>query len=236
MADDEMLGLDRPIGDAHYRAYVGPASEYDLVSAMTFGLLTACGLRQHHSVLDVGCGSLRLGRLLLPYLNPGNYYGLEPNRWLVDDGVRYEVGPSFMQARRPTMIYDTTLHGLDPDVQFDYVVAQSIFSHTAPDLLDQWLEEIAVRLRASGFLLATFIEGDTPCEGSGWIYPECVEYPLDEARRAAAAHGLQLQALDWYHPRQTWCALYRDGADTALLNAGSPSWNNLGRSLEAGQP
>jgi SAM-dependent methyltransferase len=233
MEDDEMLGLDRPIGDEHYRAYVGPASEYDLVSAMTFGLLTACGLRQHHRVLDVGCGSLRLGRLLLPYLNPGNYFGLEPNRWLVDDGVRYEVGPSFMQSRRPTMIFDTTLEGLDAAVRFDYVVAQSIFSHTAPDLLESWLREIAGRLSEGGILLATFIEGDTPCEGTGWIYPECVEYPLDDARRMATGQGLELQALDWYHPRQTWCALYRPGADTRLLNAGSPSWNNLGRTLES---
>lgn len=232
MSDEEMLGLDRPIGDDHYRAYVGPASEYDLVSAMTFGLLTACGLRQHHRVLDIGCGSLRLGRLLLPYLNPGNYYGLEPNRWLVDDGIRYEVGPSFMQSRRPTLIYDTTLASLESGATFDYVVAQSIFSHTAPDLLNSWLEEMSGCLAAGGFLLATFIEGETPCDGTGWIYPECVEYPLDEVRRVASAYDLSLQPLDWYHPRQTWCALYRAGADTQLLNEGAPSWNNLGRLQE----
>jgi len=232
MSDDEMLGLDRPIGDEHYRAYVGPASEYDLVSAMTFGLLTACGLRQNHRLLDVGCGSLRLGRLLLPYLNPGNYYGLEPNKWLVDDGVRYEVGPSFMQSRRPTMLFDTDLGGLSPEVRFDFVVAQSIFSHTAPDLLEQWLRDVSGRLADSGILLATVIEGDKPCEGSGWIYPECVEYPLASVEAVAAGFELELMVLDWYHPRQTWCALYRRGADTRFLNAGQPSWNNVGRVLD----
>ena len=232
MSDEEMLGLDRPIGDDHYRAYVGPASEYDLVSAMTFGLLTACGLRQQHRVLDVGCGSLRLGRLLLPYLNPGNYFGLEPNKWLVDDGVRHEVGPSFMQSRRPTLLFDTSLAGLDADVTFDYVVAQSIFSHTAPDLLNTWFEEIAERLTPGGLLLATFIEGDRACQGSGWIYPECVEYPLEIVREAATTHQLLLQPLDWYHPRQTWCALYRVGAEVEVLNGGAPSWNHLGRTLE----
>ena len=62
MFDEDILGLTRHIGDHHYRAYIGPPDEYDLVSAMSFSLLTACGLRQHHKLLDIGCGSLRLGR------------------------------------------------------------------------------------------------------------------------------------------------------------------------------
>ena len=61
MHEKDILGLSRRIGDRHYRAYVGPPDEYDLVSAMTFNLLTTSGLRQGHRVLDIGCGSLRLG-------------------------------------------------------------------------------------------------------------------------------------------------------------------------------
>ena len=67
-------------GMASYRNFVGPQERYDIVSAMTFNLLTTLGLRQHHRVLDIGCGSLRNGRLLIPYLDPGNYVGFEPNR------------------------------------------------------------------------------------------------------------------------------------------------------------
>ena len=43
-------------GDRHYKAFVGPIEEYDLMAAMQFNLLTALGLRQHHSLLDVGFG------------------------------------------------------------------------------------------------------------------------------------------------------------------------------------
>ena len=78
--DLETLGLGLKPGDPHYRAYVGPPEDYDLVAAMTFNLLTTLGLRQHHSLLDVGCGSLRIGRLLIPYLNRGKYFGIEPNQ------------------------------------------------------------------------------------------------------------------------------------------------------------
>jgi hypothetical protein len=68
------LGVGLNPGDPHYRAFVGPPEDYDLVAAMCFGLLTSLGLRGRHRVLDVGCGSLRLGRLLIPYLNADNYH------------------------------------------------------------------------------------------------------------------------------------------------------------------
>jgi cyclopropane fatty-acyl-phospholipid synthase-like methyltransferase len=58
----ESLGLELKPGDSHCRAYVGPPEDYDLIAAMTFNLLTTLGLRQHHSLLDVGCGSLHIGR------------------------------------------------------------------------------------------------------------------------------------------------------------------------------
>src|SRR5437868_14897345 len=88
----ESLGVGLKPGDAHYRAYVGPPEDYDLIAAMTFNLLTTLGLRQHHSLLDVGCGSLRIGRLLIPYLNCGKYFGVETNNWLVEAGIEHELG------------------------------------------------------------------------------------------------------------------------------------------------
>jgi len=33
-------------GDEHYRAYVGPPSQYDLIGASQFNLLCALGLRE----------------------------------------------------------------------------------------------------------------------------------------------------------------------------------------------
>jgi len=98
--DRETLGLGLKPGDPHYRAYVGPPEDYDLIAAMTFSLLTTLGLRQHHSLLDVGCGSLRIGRLLIPYLNRGKYFGIEPAEWLVAEGIKQELGETVVQIKR----------------------------------------------------------------------------------------------------------------------------------------
>lgn len=101
----EQLGLGLNAGDAHYRAYVGPPADYDLIAAMCFGLLTALGLRGRRRLLDVGCGSLRLGRLLIPYLDVGNYYGMEPNQWLVDEGLAQELGREIVALKKPHFSY-----------------------------------------------------------------------------------------------------------------------------------
>ena len=72
---------------AHYSAYVGPPALYDFMGATQFRLLTTLGLRDTHNLLDFGCGSLRAGRLLIPYLLPGRYFGVEPNAWLVEEAI-----------------------------------------------------------------------------------------------------------------------------------------------------
>src|SRR5579859_2289209 len=118
-------------GDDHYRAYVGPPRDYDLISAITFNLLTSAGLRQQHRLLDIGCGSLRSGRLFIPYLDAGNYVGVEPNAWLVQDGILNETGEDIIRLKRPVFSHACTLAEFREPLQLDYAVAQSIFSHAS---------------------------------------------------------------------------------------------------------
>lgn len=232
MTEDVGLGLGLKPGDLHYRAYVGPPQDYDLIAAMTFGLLTTLGLRQHHKLLDVGCGSLRVGRLLIPYLNPSGYVGIEPERWLVEAGIRHEVGTSQVEIKRPRFIYDDSGAALTEGSEFDFAVAQSVFSHTGPDLLERWFCEISPAMKETGALVATFMFGESDPLERGWVYPGCVRYREDSIAAAAARNGLRFRILNWTHPRQTWALLSRPGFPTAWLEAEELSWNAAMRKRE----
>src|SRR5260370_18583679 len=224
--NQESLGAGLKPGDPHYRAYVGPPEDYDLISAMTFNLLTTLGLRQHHSLLDIGCGSLRIGRLLIPYLNRGKYFGVEPNEWLVDEGIKRELGQSRVEIKRPTFVFtDSPANIAKAETAFNLAVAQSIFSHCGLDLIKGWLSAISRSLAQDGVLVATFLIGEEDSAQMGWIYPECVKYPPATLERAAKDVNLRFEILDWKHPRQTWALVAAPGFNSTWFKNRPLTWN-----------
>ena len=204
---DDLLGLNLSPGDDHYRAYVGPPRDYDYVSAMVFNLLTCLGLRQDHTVLDIGCGSLRCGRILIPYLNKGNYFGVEPNKWLVDEGVKNEIGGDLVRIKSPNFSYSDSLDEFDNETKFDFVFAQSIFSHCGKDLISGWFKQVDSKVKEEGMFLFTFLVSEEDYQEAGWVYPACVNYKATSIEEIANQFGFNFSLLNWYHPRQVWaCA------------------------------
>ena len=224
--EQESLGVGLKPGDAHYRAYVGPPEDYDLIAAMTFNLLTTLGLRQHHSLLDVGCGSLRIGRLLIPYLNCGKYSGVEPNKWLVEEGIKRELGEALLEIKCPTFFFSDSPEVItEAKIQFDFAVAQSIFSHCGLDLIKNWLSAISRSLAEDGALIATFLPGEEDSQIRGWVYPECVNYRPATMRQIAAEAALRFELLDWRHPRQTWALFAAPKFDSGWFKNKPLTWN-----------
>jgi SAM-dependent methyltransferase len=189
---------------ASYRAYVGPAADYDIIGGLQFSLLFHAGLRESHRLLDVGCGSLRGGRLFIPYLLPGNYYGVEPSGELLEAGLEHELGQDVVRVKRPTFATNDDFDFSSFGTKFDFVVAQSILSHTYPDLAALALGRMSEVLATEGVLFATFVEGEQTEEGSGWLYPAPVAYAWDDMRALAGGARLSVRRLAWPHPRQVW--------------------------------
>jgi SAM-dependent methyltransferase len=194
-------------GDDHYRAYVGPPGRYDFMGATQFSLLFANGLRERHRVLDVGCGSLRLGRLLIPFLRKGGYYGIDPNTWLIEDAIGNELGADIIRLKQPSFSanadFDCSIFGQT----FEFVIAQSIVTHCGPDLFGKLVSSAASVLKSDGLLLFSYIRAEQASadkQAPGWHYPECVAYTRQQVSHFLAESGLVGQAIPWFHPAAAW--------------------------------
>ncbi len=197
-------------GDMHYRAYVGPPEQYDLMGATQFGLLCSLGLREWHRVLDFGCGSLRVGRLLIPFLRQGCYYGIDPSKWLIDDAISHHVTEALVALKKPTFLHHADFNAARAGDSFDFIVAQSIFSHAGPDILETILKGFRHAMSADGLAVVTAIHpGPSIVErpGTGWTYPECITYRPEDFTTIIAQAGLFERRIPWFHPRQTWHVL-----------------------------
>jgi SAM-dependent methyltransferase len=193
---------------APHRKFVGPPEKYDLATAGQFSLLAALGLREDHTLLDIGCGSLRGGRLFIPYLAPEKYFGIEPEQWLIDQGIAAEVGRDLANIKKPAFSNDSNFTLTIFSRTFDFMLAQSIFSHATQKQIRRCLTEAKKALAPTGIFAATFFAGDTNYEGDDWVYPGLVYYTVEHFTKMAADAGLALKLLNWTHTNnQQWIAI-----------------------------
>lgn len=208
---------DLPIGSRDYRAFVGSPQTYDLISALQFNLLTLLGLREGSFFLDIGCGSLRGGRLFITYLLPGRYFGVEPEQWLIEEGIKHEVGADLIDLKQPVFSNDSDFTLSAFDRQFDFVLAQSIFSHASEPQIKRCMAEARKVMGPTSVFVATFVEGDQNYAGEDWVYPGCTSYTLERMIQLAGEQGLSCEPVAWPHPAQQRWLVMTDPANHANI-------------------
>ena len=199
-------------GSDNYRAYVGPPRRFGLLTLSQMSLLAALGLEETDYVLDFGCGSLRLGRSLIPFLREGRYFGVDPNLWLIDDGFKYETGEGLKALKSPQFSGSDTFDCTVFDREFDFIMAQSIITHAGADNTRKLIESAGRAMKQDGILMLSYLKGeaDTPLPDEPWTYPFNVPYPENWLQQTCADAGLIWRELDWHHAGATWAAVVRD--------------------------
>lgn len=200
----EKLGKGLAPGSHHYRAFVGPPETYDTCCAMQFNLLTFLGLREDHFLLDIGCGSLGPGKLFIPYLLPGHYFGIEPEQWLIDEGIENELGRDMVNIKAPVFSNDTDFTCTVFGQKFDFILAHSIFSHASQAQISRCISQAKECMKPSSIFAATFWEGQENYTGDKWDYTTCITYTLERMVELTLEHGMICKPIDWPHPTQRW--------------------------------
>ena len=152
----------------------GPNDKFAEVALATFYSLTVLGLTPAKTLLDIGCGALRNGFLLMNYLDAGNYYGVEPNTGMLDEGKEKVVAP-FLDAKTPHFSHTDQFDfaGSFPDTRFDFALARSIFTHASKAQIDLCISELARVSHPGTIFLLSFLPPKTPddpeYDGDAWL-------------------------------------------------------------------
>lgn len=178
--------------DPPHRKWVGEG--WEIVPAIILKTLVLdYGMRQNHKLLDIGCGSLRAGRVLISILNPNNYYGVEREKWVVEDGIQHELGTDLYDIKKPSFHYTSECDYKIFKTKFDYIIANAVINHSGTKWTKECIKEVSEVLKDDGVFLATLTLADheedykTPEEV---IYPDGVRYKLSWLQETAKEFGL----------------------------------------------
>ena len=123
---------DRELARGRHRDIVG--GRWDETGNIQMALLRQAGLQPHHRLLDIGCGSLRLGCKAVPWLNPGNYWGTDLSADLMQRGYDLELAD---KDRLPIsqLVQDGDFSFPAIPDTIDYAIAFGVFTHLPAPVL-----------------------------------------------------------------------------------------------------
>ena len=188
----------------NHRSKVGPPGLYDVIGAQQFCIAVQLGLREHHHVLDVGCGSLRGSRFFIQYLLPKRWVGIEPDVSLVADGIEFETGRDIHELKKTEFHHMSNFELVAIGRDFDFVLAQSILSHAGWDVVEKIFRQVRRVLVPNGKFLATFFVGEYG-GSEGWLGNGVESYSEGFMERTATRNRMTFNTLNYDHPMgQTW--------------------------------
>jgi SAM-dependent methyltransferase len=141
---------ERFLKEAHHRQYGRPWG----MGHYLFEFVRDAGLRPEHRLLDFGCGALRLGILAIPYLDAGNYFGVDSHLVSLEAAATYEVPVHRLEEKQPRLLWNDDFALTHFGMTFDYVVDVSSSSRVKePERLRRVFASFAEVLKPGGMLL-----------------------------------------------------------------------------------
>jgi hypothetical protein len=153
----------------------GPPDLFESGGRSQLSTLVREGIYPSSKLLDVGCGCLRAGYWLVHLLDPGCYFGIEPNSRMLQAGIDHVLGSELQAAKRPSFDtndrFDFSVFG----VKFDVLLARSIWTHAPKSQIQTMLDGFVHNSNPDAFFLTSYLpaswfgRGAADYSGTQWI-------------------------------------------------------------------
>ena len=200
---------ERGITKKGHRGYVGGL--WEEMGDLQFNFLLSMGLKPNMYLLDIACGSLRLGVKAIPYLECSHYLGIEKWSALVKEGLEKELDPKIRVEKQPNIIISDSFEFNKLGQRADFAIAQSLFTHLPPSLINSCFRKLNPWLKEDGKFYATFFEAkqkiNTPTKPHDHA---SYGYTQAEMRAFGETNGFNYNYIgNWNHPRNQVIVEYR---------------------------
>jgi len=193
------------------RLSTGGSMSWEETGRFQLDFLISQGMLSTHCLLDIGCSVLRGGVHFIKYLDKGRYFGFDKEEELIHFAKSEIILKYKLTEKEPQICLVQNFDLPFSDVKFDYMFAQSVFSHLSPSGVRSCFEKIICPfLKDDGKFYATYHEGNAVDIGDphGWRTTGDervrVEYPFSFFEQISEDFKIKASALgNWVHEQWT---------------------------------
>jgi len=198
----------KQVGHRHYVGGVGKL--WYTIGQLQFDFLINNGLKPDDILLDIACGSLRAGRLLIPYLDKGNYLGIDKESVLIEKGITNEMNQKVLVSKAPEFVVSSNFEFTKFSKQANFAIAQSLFTHLPSSDINYCFKQLNNYIAPKGIFYATFFVVEKPVQNPQKAHDhKMFRYTYSEIQNFGLKNNWQFDFIrDWNHPRNQQIVKY----------------------------
>lgn len=183
---------DLRVAENGYKAAVGAEKDWERHGKLQLAFLRSQGLLPEHNLLEVGCGTGRLARQVVPYLWPHNYIGVD-----ISDCARM-AAHDLAIAEGWHVKHPSFLAAIPRHVEFRFAWAFSVFIHLPWELMGAVLTQVHAALKPDGQFFFSYVP-EKVSERTGL---KQFRHTLEDYQEACALAGLTMEHVPSWKAEQ----------------------------------